>query len=364
MMLRRRRYIHIDQPVHPDNFAWLGSDNQRVVSWSWLPFIQFDIATSKVRKVRSADGESLVSKIKTRPIMYAGHRDAAVLEYYGTVLAARYERWLESSGLAGVPTAFRRREIPLSNIEYAKEAFDFVASLGEGRVLTFDVTQFFDRLDHTLLKRAWASLLGSAELPPDHYAVFRAITRYCFVRRDELIAIVPDYRKRRQFWMPGLLDALRGSGRLMRNGEPRGIPQGSPISAVLSNIYMMSFDARVTREANELGCFYRRYCDDIIIAGPTSGASKLESVIQEAMADHQLELSVEKSTKHEVLRESIVPPVKYLGFIFDGSRVFLRPSGIKRYYSKMRRAVGRAAIDRGRFDAIAGRVTYASGQPI
>lgn len=53
-------------------------------------------------------------------------------------------------------------------------------------VLCFDITGFFDNLDHAILKRRLKELLGVTELPPDWYAVFRHVTRFSRVERRAL----------------------------------------------------------------------------------------------------------------------------------------------------------------------------------
>ena len=49
------------------------------------------------------------------------------------------------------------------------------------------------------------------------------------------------------------------------DGKRYGIPQGSPMSAILSNIYMLDFDKYCCELANNFGGIYRRYCDDKFI---------------------------------------------------------------------------------------------------
>lgn len=45
----------------------------------------------------------------------------------------------------------------------------------------------------------------------------------------------------------------------------KGIPQGTPISATLANIYMLDFDAKVYEETSNRNAYYQRYSDDLII---------------------------------------------------------------------------------------------------
>jgi len=46
--------------------------------------------------------------------------------------------------------------------------------------------------------------------------------------------------------------------------EYYGIPQGSALSALLSNIYLVDFDEYMFKLGQTIGFIYRRYCDDIL----------------------------------------------------------------------------------------------------
>jgi len=65
-------------------------------------------------------------------------------------------------------------------------------------------------------------------------------------------------------------EVVRGNGLCIRNNEGKGIPQGSPISAVLANLYMLEFDKIVNEFVTGHGGLYRRYCDDLLIVLPTA----------------------------------------------------------------------------------------------
>jgi hypothetical protein len=51
---------------------------------------------------------------------------------------------------------------------------------------------------------------------------------------------------------------------VLGNNDPFGIPQGTPISAALSNAYMMPLDKRIVEARGSVGGLYRRYSDDIL----------------------------------------------------------------------------------------------------
>ena len=55
---------------------------------------------------------------------------------------------------------------------------------------------------------------------------------------------------------------------IKKNESGIGIPQGSPISAVLSNVYMIEFDEQVKEYVSLNGGIYMRYSDDFLIVLP------------------------------------------------------------------------------------------------
>jgi RNA-directed DNA polymerase len=120
-------------------------------------------------------------------------------------------------------------------------------------------------------------LLNVDFLPTDHYAVFRAITKFSQVDRDELYKALGLHPRRpraggkhRVCTAQEFRDIIRGRGLIAVNRTGKGIPQGSPISAVLSNIYLLEFDARIQALVSAQGGFYRRYCDDLLVVMPTA----------------------------------------------------------------------------------------------
>ena len=54
---------------------------------------------------------------------------------------------------------------------------------------------------------------------------------------------------------------------LAREDAKRGIPQGTPISATLANLYMIDFDELIYNITSSVDrpAFYQRYSDDIIL---------------------------------------------------------------------------------------------------
>lgn len=134
--------------------------------------------------------------------------------------------------------------------------------------IAIDITGYFDNIDHSILKEKWHKILGLPVLPIDQYKVFRSLTKYSYISKNSILKHFQiDLDKCDKHWQSLLdliPDSIAGSTfkdkfNLLRKRklivtnkekvnktdgtiEHRGIPQGSVMSAVLSNIYLIDFD--------------------------------------------------------------------------------------------------------------------------
>jgi RNA-directed DNA polymerase len=341
-----RSYLHFDEPVKIRTARAIATCTETVSKWSFLPFLRHDI---EIIRIRENSKGCFTERPKPRPICYAAHKDAAIYSWYGSQLTERYEARLVEVGLSECVTAFRPKS-GKSNINHAGEVFEWIRDCREGRAYAFDITSFFDRLDHPRLKAGWEAVIGETRLPSDHFSVFKSLTTYAFVHRNAAFDALkisrhnPRAGKRRKLCSPKeFRNLIRGAGLVEKNDSGKGIPQGSPMSAVLSNIYMLEFDEALAAWVAERGGIYRRYCDDILVAVPASCSEDVTEFVQGKIADLALEIQPEKTTEHQFQISGEVvqldKPLSYLGFVFDGSRVLIRTMGISRYYAKMRSGV-------------------------
>ncbi len=347
---KHRTYLHFDQPLTKIQAEKLVKNKDNVTQHSFFPLISYFIETDKIYK---DDDGVIKKKTKKRPISYASHKDSHIYAYYSRILLEKYEDFLEEKGISDCVLAFR--SLKKSNIEFAKEAFDEIRNKQNCIVLALDISKFFENLDHKIIKKHWKTIIKEKHLPDNHYAVFKAITKYSEVNREELYKLFgisihnPKYPKRRRVCTAKeFRKQVCGNGLIKKHSHNKGIPQGTPISATLSNIYMIDFDIGINKFVSEKGGRYFRYCDDMLIVIDKKFESDLENFINVNIELLEgIEINSEKTEKRifNVNSNGILfsdKPLQYLGFIFDGQRILIRSSSLARFSKKMKKAVNLA----------------------
>lgn len=342
----RKAYPHFDLPLSEKDATTFVSDPIGIAHHSFYPLITYTLRTPRVRKDRKTG--NITNEPKKRSIAYPSHKDGYVFSYYKSLLGKPYEQWLHDNNLESSVTAFR--SIGENNITLAKKVFDFVKANSGCQIIATDVEGFFDNMNHQTLKSIWARFLNRSQLPDDHYAVYKAVTRYGVVKLHKLYNL---------FGLRIAGRANRGSGpnrictpqqfrekviarNLVWPGPGRkkgiGIPQGTSLSPLLSNMYMADLDLALYRWTTFLGGRYWRYCDDILIVLP--GDCEVDIL---AYLDWWLKrLKISRSTEKTQVRNEQELPAKqlqYLGFLFNGSKITVRSSSIHRYHRKLKKAI-------------------------
>lgn len=340
-----RRYLHFDNPLSEKSAEKIVTNPRKVKTHSFYPLISYSNVTKKIFIDKKA--EKIKSKDKIRPISYASHSDSAIYSYYSKKLSDNYEKLLTLHGLSNTVIAFR--SLGKSNIDFANTIFSEIEGRRYCSAIGLDVTGFFDNLDHIYLKKMWAKVVGTRRLPSDHFAVYKSITSFSKVDREELykefnIAINnPKNGKTRVCSPSEFRDKVRKKNLIIKNKHPFGIPQGSPISAILSNIYMLDFDKTVLEYVNKIGGSYYRYCDDILVIIHPKKRDKTISFIKSEILKLKLMINEEKT---EIANFSLTGdkqksdrPLQYLGFTFDGERILIRSAALARFSGKMKGGV-------------------------
>lgn len=320
-------------------------DRTKIVTHSFYPFIHFEKKNSRYGKKGPK---------KPRELYYCSHLDRCVYQRYAFLLNCQYNILACENNIDDVAIAYRD-SLGKNNIDFAKDAFDAIRSFPQCFILVGDFTNFFDNLEHQYLKKMMCEVLGVERLPQDYFSVFKNITRFSSWDWKDIVKAAGEniaergVRKKINSKETVLTKEQfqKNKKDIKKNISGVGVPQGSPISAVLSNIYMIKFDKDIKRYVTSKGGIYMRYSDDFIIVLPyerdaeiADFTSYIFSYVEsmKGLIDLQKEKTSCYTYKDEVIYEGDQPSsINYLGFLFDGKNIRIRPRAITKYYYRMRR---------------------------
>lgn len=320
-------------------------DRTKIVTHSFYPFIHFEKKNSRYGKKGPK---------KPRELYYCSHLDRCVYQRYAFLLNYQYNIWACENNIDDVAIAYRD-SLGKNNIDFAKDAFDAIRSFPQCFILVGDFTNFFDNLEHQYLKKMMCEVLGVERLPQDYFSVFKNITRFSSWDWKDIVKAAGEniaergVRKKINSKETVLTKEQfqKNKKDIKKNISGVGVPQGSPISAVLSNIYMIKFDKDIKRYVTSKGGIYMRYSDDFIIVLPyerdaeiADFTSYIFSYVEsmKGLIDLQKEKTSCYTYKDEAIYEGDQPSsINYLGFLFDGKNIRIRPRAITKYYYRMRR---------------------------
>lgn len=374
-------YPHFDAPISAEEATEYASNPESVRGHAFYPFFLYQEAWTKFAK------KGLKGKVKSRPIRYGARRDAYIFTRYRHLIAIKYEEQLAAQELGENVLAYRRVKNSKAsggkcNIHFAQDAIRAVQKLGDCAVIAIDISSFFESLDHAFLKAAWERTIGVSRLPPDHFAVFRAITRYSYVEKQAVYERLGHYGPKRQtasgkningYITPrGEVPVQLCTGAEFRtkimnakpaivktNYKPYGVPQGAPLSDLLANLYMLDFDILIRDAVKAVGGNYFRYSDDVLIIVPggeieaNDWLNRCAAVMPQFGA--KLEIKPEKAVGHvftragrfqdceRVFGTSAKNGMEYLGFRYNGRGVYLRDGTLSRLFRKVTMAARREA---------------------
>jgi hypothetical protein len=342
--LKPRSYLHFDSQLGEDELANFAPTSEAVARHNFLPLVGF----TKVTRKLDFTTFPWTTEEKPRDIRYAAHTDAAIYSRYAEKLSAIYEQRLKELGLSGSVLAYRSN-IGF-NVTFAHELFDEIRQRGACHVLCFDISGFFDNLNHKALKSRVTDLLGCDRLPNDWHNVFQTVTKYAYVDEKDFVPVLGKPKGGRLCEIVTFRQKVKPLVRV--NGTGKGVPQGTPISGLLANIYLLDVDRAVRAVVDAVGGSYRRYSDDICVVLPTTlDAAQFEADLVELMHGVGLELKAAK-TSRTLFAGTFGGPLtwegdrlQYLGFEFDGRRAVVRPQTVRNFYAKMKRGIRRTVKD-------------------
>lgn len=344
--------MHFDSPINSRQAISLVTSPKKVATHSFYPFLSCTLSIPKIKK----ENGRLIRDKKEREIAYASHKDSHIFSYYTHILNEKYEEMIRKEYFKINNSILAFRKLGKSNIEFAKYAFDYILEHKNCSVIALDVSNFFGNIDHNILKEKWKKIISNDTLPSDHFAVFKAITQYSIIKKEiafkefgisihtprsnsrKQICSPEEFRKFRDKFNDTL---LKGNQVIYSNkGMGKGIPQGSPISALLSNIYMIDFDIIVQDLIQEKNGLYMRYCDDILCIIPSDELEIIRTFIKNEIKKLKLDINEKKTEivnfKFDQEKNKIINDKKlqYLGFILKDESITIRPAAFTKYSKK------------------------------
>lgn len=402
-----KKYPHIGFPIITSDYKWVKEyilDKNNITKHSFLPLIHKRITQRKFRPDKSRIDKTKTNRrfriksLKERNIYFSSHLDSIIYSYYNSLLVEAYENHIKDKNFNASIVAYRK--IPISenseknkcNIDFAKSAFEFIIENKSQNisVIIADITSFFDNLNHKLLKRQWAKILQEKTLPKDHFNVFKALTRIKYIEGEQLLNSYNNF-----VWVKkGILNKSKefeyvkkevpksyffkeknvvaycekkefienNLNLIISKNNTKGIPQGSPISATLANVYMLDFDQIIFDKVNSVNGYYQRYSDDLIIICKQENEDEIihtlrDLVSNKDIADLEIQpqktkiyrfenvgstfkgFEIDEKTKIRNLNKTL----EFLGFSFDGQRVLIKTSGYSKFYRSMIKSFKKSA---------------------
>jgi hypothetical protein len=329
-----RGYGHLDAPVG-EGFASQVNAPGFAATHDWSVLIHYIDETKRYKPTKHK------TVLKARPIMYASHRDACILSKYAYDLTALLEAHYAATNLHENVIGYRK--LGRANYDFAAAACQFAHAIAPCMVMCFDVTGFFDHLNHSILKAKLKKILNVDELSRDWFAVFRHVTRYNYINKADMEAhpVFGPRLKTPSHAPVATIGAIKGAGiHIYENKNKYGVPQGTPISAAFSNLYMLDFDHALADACAKVGALYQRYSDDIIIICTPEHQATLHALLKAALASLKLDLSNDKT---EIVKFAAGTnfPFQYLGFDVSAAGAVVRASSMARQWRKLKRGIRR-----------------------
>lgn len=348
---------------------------------TFYPLIRYQIPKYK----RDDNGRIFIDRKNPRHIMHTSRVDSNIYSVYRNILMNKYESLLKELQIESCVIAYRR--IPVSagsdrnkcNVHYANEAIEEIKNQidahGNSCAIAMDITKLFDTLDHKLIKKQWNKVMGFEKgLEKDHFTVYKNITRFRYIDAKKLEKILKidigeickannlirkENKQSQKMGKPKKRPNLKICSDIdFRNlvlketiqGGDKGIPQGTTISDVIANMYMLDFDCSMKQFALENGGYYRRYSDDILFICPCEHQSKAIAFISALIGSVHLKISDGKTLVSQFEKagdaiscktfegaelKPIQKPFEYLGLSFDGKNTRIRQSTISGFYDKL-----------------------------
>jgi hypothetical protein len=356
----KKRYRHFDNdPGFLLAREYLKSEDN-IAKHAFYPFV---LDEKKYEKFTKDKGRYP----KIRPIMFSSHMDRYIYQWYNRKLNIKYNKYAKIHGINNCAVAYRYR-CGKNNIHIARDVFNKIISMNESYIIVGDFKSFFDKLDHKYLKLMMSKLLNKDKLPKDLYAVYKNITKFAYFDIKDLCKFLninkSEFYKSKEIIDRNILKSKKKKY-MKVNRKEYGIPQGSSISSVLSNIYMLDCDKLINNYITSRYGLYKRYSDDFIIVVPNVNQQQFKDIlcfIEEVFrlnGNPEPEKNKTKIFSFQNLKLQNVTnhfysnmvndknELEYLGFTFDGINIKITDRTKSKFIHKMDQKIKTIAICHG-----------------
>lgn len=342
---RTKGYLHFDERIQIGHMKSNLINEDWIASYAFLPFIHFEMNFKRYVTIKEIDDQGQVTKRKergkpkVRKIFYAANNqiDENVI-------------------------AYRNNKLGQNNIDFSFEVFDHLFKFERAVVISSDFTKYFDNISHVTLKENIKRVLRVNTLNRDWYQVFKNLTKFTYVNREDIDRFLEEKygrklnKKIKTHQISRIMEPFefrefkKNHIKKNPNQGPYGIPQGSSLSAVCSNVLLIDFDKDISKwcKGKSANSMYRRYCDDLIVIIPIENKSETEFTnirdelfgIIDKYKNDGLIVQPEKTeirlwNGEKILDEQLQPSrLDYLGFVTDGQMIQLREKSLFNYYTR------------------------------
>jgi len=241
-----------------------------------------------------------------RELTISNPTDLFLQKVLGEVLNKNFDNHLEHQSYA-----FRKGKSAVRAIRKIEEWKK--RSSGDECIIRCDIDRFFDKISHRRLEEILLS------------------------KTDD-----PFFTSFVMLWVKNHL--VKSNGAITENTE--GVPQGSPVSPILANLYLDTFDEYVARHITP---DFVRYADDIILCVPDSGSAVITLQRLSDFLKNNLSLSLNNDFSVTPVSE----PFSFLGIRFLDKKLRMDEGKKQSLGKKIKKSI---ALDENNFSKIKERI--------
>lgn len=390
-VFKNKMYAHFDSRKSIDSVKKYVYNSRKIKEHSFFPFIldakeinKFDKDAYVYNINPENEEKKKIVKEKNRNIMFSSHLDRYIYQLYNDKLNKYYNNYVKENGINKCCIAYRNNLKGKNNIHFAHDVFKYILNTKNCYILVGDFKDFFEGLNHNYLKRMMCKVMGHSNLDDDYYAVFKNITRYTFFDLKDICKIKGISKKdvyqhteiyhddwnKKEYIFP--LDKIMTideinmyKSKYLHFNNKCGIPQGSAISSVLANIYMINADKLINDLITGKRGIYRRYSDDFIVIIPETNKEQFKVIFNQIkdilkqngnpiLKDEKTKVYYYESETLKNINSEFISNTKntkneleYLGFCFTGDKIKIRDKTMSKFYYRMYKKIKTIAISHG-----------------